>query len=113
MTNKTPPKPFATDGCSGGMSWFYAKLTGGKKLPWHGCCVEHDKAYWQGGGTGADRLLADAKLAKCVADNGYPIWGRLMFWGVHFGGHPWLPTPWRWGYGWPYFNRGGGYERKN
>jgi hypothetical protein len=23
-----------------------------------------------------------------------------MYIGVRIGGHAWLPTPWRWGYGW-------------
>jgi hypothetical protein len=26
--------------------------------------------------------------------------GSLFYAGVRLGGAPWLPTPWRWGYGW-------------
>jgi len=92
-----PPIPFTTDGCSGGMSWIWRKLFG-KPPPWDGDCVEHDKAYWQGGDA-ADRRAADLKLAADVSLRGYPITGALMYYGVRLGGVPWLPTSWRWGYG--------------
>lgn len=26
--------------------------------------------------------------------------GSIMYLGIRIGGSPWLPTPWRWGYGW-------------
>jgi hypothetical protein len=38
------------------------------------CCAAHDLAYL----TGANRLLADAELAKCVAQAGLPFTGFLM-----------------------------------
>jgi hypothetical protein len=38
------------------------------------CCAAHDFAYL----SGANRLLADAELAKCVAEAGLPFTGFLM-----------------------------------
>lgn len=100
MNIEEKPAPFTTDGCSGGMSWTYGILFN-KDLPWHGACVEHDRAYWYGG-TAAQRKAADVKLMHDVAENGYPTIGKLMYYAVRVGGHPLLPTPWRWGYGWAY-----------
>lgn len=94
-------KPFETDGCSGGMSALWRWLTG-VNPPWEGHCIEHDKAYWQGGTKGA-RRNADLMLMARVTLQGYPFWAFVMYVGVRFGGHPLLPTSWRWGYGydWP------------
>jgi hypothetical protein len=78
--------PFATDGCSGGLSaaWGYAaglapKLARihGEQPPWEACCVDHDRAYHAGGvppgNTPADALAsyearrdADLALKACV-----------------------------------------------
>lgn len=69
--------------------------------PWEGLCVDHDKVYWRGG-TAADRREADALLLAGVAHGGHPVIGILMWLSVRIGGHPLLPTPWRWGYGWAY-----------
>lgn len=44
----------------------------------------------------------------CVVENGHPIVAFIMWIGVRIGGHPLLPAPWRWGYGWPW---GRGYQR--
>ena len=93
-----PDYPFTTDGCSGGMSALW-RLFARKPAPWEGDCVDHDRTYWAGG-TAAERVEADAELARRVAARGYPVTARLMFLGVSFGGHPLLPLPWRWGYGW-------------
>lgn len=84
------PAPFAADGCS-----CFPDGT------WGHHCVEHDLAYWRGG-TAQQRLQADRLLRQRLADDGRPLVGNLMFLGVRFGGTPWLPTPWRWGFGWPY-----------
>ena len=92
--------PFTTDGCSGGMSWAW-KLVLRRPPPWEGACVEHDKSYWQSG-THHDKLVADRLLASRVAGEGYPVIAALMYYAVRVGGHPLLPTPWRWGYGWKY-----------
>lgn len=81
-----PPLPFTTDGCS---VW--------PDGDWAACCVVHDIHYWCGGGY-LDRVRADADLARCV---GAPL-GWAMFLGVQAGGVSILPTPFRWGYGWPW-----------
>jgi len=94
---KTPPLPFTTDGCSGGMSWLWRKLFG-KPPPWEGACIAHDQAYWRGGSL-AQRRVADKALCIGVVKRGYPLTGALMYYGVRLGGVPWLPTSWRWGYG--------------
>jgi hypothetical protein len=95
-----PDKPFTTDGCSGGMSWAW-KLIFKKSPPWEGCCVVHDFAYWQGGSKNS-KYQADVKLMKCVWNNGYRFWAVMMFVAVSFYGVSWLPTSFRWGYGWKY-----------
>ena len=89
--------PFTTDGCSGGIyrSIFRADP------PWLDCCVDHDKFYHMGG-TRRQRRAADVELMVCVARNGHPIVAFIMWLGVRVGGHPLLPLPWRWGYGWKY-----------
>lgn len=88
--SETPPKPFKSDGCS---MW--------PDGTWRECCVEHDRAYWMGG-TVAERKQADVLLKKCVSAKGSSAMGFLMYAGVRAGGVPWLPTPWRWGFGWPW-----------
>lgn len=93
-------KEFATDDCSGGMSWLYRKLTG-KRVPWADACVEHDRAYHKGG-TSAERYEADRWLMTCVAAEGYPWWAIVMFIAVRIGGVRWLPTSYRWGFGYSY-----------
>jgi hypothetical protein len=64
------------------------------------CCVEHDVAYWCGGSAAA-RVQADAAFGACMrADARHSRHlGDLMYWSVRIGGTPWLPFPWRWGYG--------------
>ena len=42
------------------------------------------------------------KLKKCVAAEGEEEIAVLMLLGVRVGGTPYLPTPFRWGYGWPF-----------
>ena len=90
-------KPFESDDCSGGMSWAYKKLTG-KRVSWALACVDHDRAYHQGG-SAAERYEADIRLMTCVAAGGYPWWAILMFIAVRIGGVSWLPTTYRWGFG--------------
>ncbi len=65
------------------------------------CCVAHDYAYWKGG-TYQERVSADNELEVCVSGVGEPEIARLMLAGVRVGGTPYLPTLFRWGYGWPY-----------
>lgn len=89
-------RPFTTDGCS-----LFPEGTPEQQVLWLGCCVEHDLAYWRGG-TRDEREHADARLQQCVAGVGEPRVAELMLKGVRVGGSPYWPTPFRWGYGWPY-----------
>lgn len=83
--------PFSTDGCS--------LFPDGS---WCECCLAHDKSYWQGG-TEEQRVEADKELEKCVtAVTGRDWLGSTMYYGVRFGGGPYWPTWYRWGYGWEY-----------
>ncbi|WP_020414349.1 hypothetical protein [Microbulbifer variabilis] len=65
------------------------------------CCLAHDYAYWKGG-TYEERKLVDEKLKACVVGTGEDEVALLMLVGVRIGGTPFLPTPFRWGFGWPY-----------
>lgn len=67
---------------------------------WRHCCIEHDLSYWAGG-TRDERRQADLELRACVAATGHPDTAELMFAGVRVGGTPFVPTSFRWGYGWP------------
>lgn len=76
-----------SDGCT----WF-------PEGAWHACCVQHDERYFIGGSL-RQKLDADRSLAACVSRAGHPLVGSLMFLGTQLGGIPWLPTPFRWGFG--------------
>jgi len=89
-------KPFTSDGCSS-----FPDGTFEQSQLWLRCCVAHDYAYWQGG-TFDERLQADKALRSCVAQVGEPEVALLMLAGVRVGGTPFLPTSYRWGYGWSY-----------
>lgn len=89
-------KSFASDGCS-----VFPDGVPGQKDQWKSCCVDHDLAYWQGG-TRGERMAADKTLVKCVAEAGAPKVATMMKIGVWFGGTPYLPLPFRWGFGWSY-----------
>jgi hypothetical protein len=91
--------PFTSDGCSS-----FPNGTPQNQNLWLNCCIRHDFAYWKGG-TEQQRLEADLALEQCVAKAGEPTIASLMLQGVRAGGTPSLPTPYRWGYGWP-FGRG-------
>lgn len=91
-------KPFISDGCSA-----FPDGTLSNRTVWRHCCYQHDLSYWPGGSRD-ERLLADRELASCVADAGFPLTGKLMYAGVRAGGTPYLPTPFRWGFGWPWFH---------
>jgi hypothetical protein len=86
---RVPQRPFTSDGCS--------------SFPdsrWAGCCVDHDVEYWCGGSEDA-RETADGILSGC-ASRALGGLGPAMHFGVWIGGAPWVPAPWRWGYGWDY-----------
>ncbi|KUJ81585.1 hypothetical protein AWR36_013665 [Microbulbifer flavimaris] len=88
--------PFTSDGCS-----VFPDGTLDQQELWLSCCTAHDLAYWKGG-TYEERLLADQALRQCVASVGEPEIGALMLAGVRVGGSPFLPTEFRWGYGWTF-----------
>jgi len=46
--------------------------------------------------------MADNALKSCVSKVGEPEIAAIMLTGVRVGGSPYFPTPYRWGYGWPY-----------
>jgi hypothetical protein len=85
---QAPPSAFTTDGC-----------TLAPDGTWQACCVDHDMVYWCGG-SDAERRAADAELRRCMAEHGGEALAAIGYWAVRVGGHPWLPTYWRWGYGW-------------
>ncbi len=99
-----------SDGCSGGMSAFYAllrkkhpKIFKAEELPWRKCCEVHDLAYYYGG-TPDEKKAADQALKQCVTQTlGQDISGILlgsaMEIAVTIGGLPYFNTPYRWGYG--------------
>lgn len=95
-THAADIKPFTTDGCS-----VFPDGTLKQQGLWLSCCTEHDKAYWKGG-TFDERKKADEALRICVIKVGEPLVAELMRAGVLVGGTPFLPTHFRWGYGWPY-----------
>jgi hypothetical protein len=89
-------RPFESDGCSS-----FPNGTFQQNELWLTCCIDHDYAYWKGG-TYEDRVVADETLRDCVASVGEPKIAQLMLAGVRVGGTPYLPTKFRWGYGWPF-----------
>ena len=90
LSEPLPPHTFKSDGCS---CW--------PDGDWVDCCVKHDLIYWMGG-TREERKIADLELKKCISEKGYPVIARIMYIGVRIGGVWWLPTPFRWGFGWDY-----------
>jgi hypothetical protein len=86
------------------MSAIYSKLEflhkkNGKTLKWRQCCEIHDEAYYYGGSKKL-KNRADETLASCVSDViGNQFLGKAMQAAVEIGGGPYLPTPYRWGYG--------------
>ena len=89
-------KAFTSDGCS-----VFPDGTMDQKSLWLACCQHHDFDYWQGG-TYQQRLASDKRLKECVIQVGEPTIAALMLAGVRIGGTPYLPTSFRWGYGWSY-----------
>lgn len=89
-------EPFEPDGCS-------CVPDGPQSNPelWLAACTEHDRLYWQGGSR-RDRLNADLQLKALIKKSGYPLTSKIYFIGTRFGGTPYLPTPWRWGFGHPW-----------
>ena len=89
-------KPFLSDGCSA-----FPDGTFKQNELWLACCYKHDFSYWKGG-TRQERIDADKALEICVAETGEPEIAFIMLAGVTVGGTAFLPTKFRWGYGWSY-----------
>lgn len=89
-------KPFTSDGCS-----VFPDGTFKQKNLWLNCCIKHDYDYWQGGSF-QDKLASDQALKLFGEKVGQPEVAALMLAGVRVGGSAYLPTQFRWGYGWPY-----------
>jgi hypothetical protein len=96
-------EPFTTDGCS---MW----MDGTPEQPnlWRHCCVAHDKAYWLGGSK-AERQQADDDIKVCVKTALGPKMAAYMYTNIRWGGSPYWPMAYRWGYGWDYWD--GAYPR--
>lgn len=90
VSSPEPPRKFKSDGCS---CWPDGE--------WVECCIEHDLIYWRGGPE-SKRKKADIRLKKCVSKKGHPFISELMYIGTRLGGVSWLPTSFRWGFGWDY-----------
>jgi hypothetical protein len=96
FANADTLRPFTSDGCSA-----FPDGTLKQKELWLSCCQHHDYDYWKGG-TYQQRLESDNALKLCVSKLGQPEISLLMLAGVRVFGTPFLPTSFRWGYGWPY-----------
>lgn len=103
-----PDLPFQSDGCSGGFSAIWKKVTG-QAPAFESCCFDHDVEYHYGSGptaTAAERFRergeADLALFRCVRAHprGGLFWASLMYAGVRIGGGAYWPTTYRWGFGW-------------
>jgi len=78
--------PFTTDGCSGGLSLAWERLSDrfpefanghGNRPPWEECCIAHDQRYHAGGASAVSaidsfeqRRDADQQLKACVVKTG-------------------------------------------
>lgn len=85
-----PPHPCRVDGCSMAPDFDFRH-----------CCDLHDTRYWSGG-SAAERKRADHEFRDCIIGTGHPVTARIYYYGVRVGGTPYLPTSWRWGFGWDY-----------
>ena len=89
--------PFTTDGCS-----LFLDRSPFGEADWCYCCVAHDLLYWRGG-TEEARFNADSELELCIRNaSGSTLLAKIMFAGARIGGSPYLPTWFRWGYGWQF-----------
>jgi hypothetical protein len=114
----TPPRPFRFDRCSGNTSAIFRRVFK-KTPPWEHRCLPHDWEYHHGGPNYL-RKIADAKYQKgiiqdCLTQGDFPwmrkLWvAHLIAWinwaGVTIGGWWWIPYHARWGFGYPYPERG-------
>jgi len=85
-----PPRACHVDGCSLAPDFDFTL-----------CCDRHDVRYWPGGSKD-ERRHADLEFRQCVEAADHPLLAGIYYYGVRIGGSPYLPTPWRWGFGWDY-----------
>lgn len=65
------------------------------------CCIAHDREYYFGG-TSKERRASDKRLYDCVRNKKgwqHKLTAPFVWIGVRIGGVPFLPTPFRWGFG--------------
>lgn len=99
-TKPTALAGFTFDGCT----CFPEGIIGQPDL-WEEHCRKHDYLYWKGG-TREERKAADRLLREGIRSEGKPLIAQVAYTGVRIGGTPWLPTSWRWGFGWKEYPRG-------
>lgn len=94
-TAELPPdiNPFTTDGCT---LWPDGN--------WRECCIAHDILYWCSEGD-LSRKETDQALRDCVRERDSPANAFFMYWGTRLTALPWLPFPWRWGYGYRWLEK--------
>jgi len=73
-----------SDGCSGGISWFYRKFLH-REAEYTFCCNLHDFAYEEGG-TSSDRAFYDREFLACMVNAGSPKMGMLFYFVVRIFG---------------------------
>lgn len=92
-----PPKERVPDGCSCVPDFRATE-----------CCDKHDRAYHHGGSK-EQRKRADKLFRQCVRNEGYKILDDIFYIGVRMNAVPWLPTKYRWGFGYPFTKGHRGY----
>ena len=98
----SPPFKFIWDGCSGGISALTNLFF--MKVDWQDGkgCLTHDYAYWRGGSF-AMKKKADTDLYDHIISLGHSkIYAYVVWIAIALGGMPFIPAPWRWGYGYPF-----------
>ena len=93
IINNPPPKPFKSDGASGCPAWLSRWI--------YKAAFLHDLKYWMGG-TKEERLQADREFEMdLIKYHGLHLSVAKGFYlAVRGGGTKYLPTSWRWGFGW-------------
>lgn len=93
LLDKLPENSFTTDGCSLWLNSFFGN-------DFTDICVAHDMEYWKGGSK-EDRKNSDRLFRESINEKVF-IMGDIMYFAVRVFGHPVVPAPWRWGYGFEY-----------
>lgn len=88
--------PFTSDGCSLAPDNDLVFGNG----DWTKCCEDHDTKYWLGG-TRDQKEKADKEFKQCLKNEGMNTAEVEVYYeAVVYGGSAFLPTTWKWGYGW-------------